>query len=60
MSLDYEMGPDTLIPAIARRRPEVLRVPAASSANRSQRRGAYFSTSDQTPFHSAHGAVTRN
>jgi transposase-like protein len=36
-------------------------VPAASSGNRSQqRRGAYFSTSDQTPFHSEHGAVTRN
>jgi hypothetical protein len=25
-----------------------------------QRHCAYFSTSDQTPFHSAHGAVTRN
>jgi hypothetical protein len=29
--------------------------------NRSQeRRGAYFSTSDQTPFHSADSAVARN
>jgi hypothetical protein len=25
-----------------------------------QRRCAYFSTNDQTPFHSAHGEVTRN
>src|SRR5947207_11501793 len=36
------------------------RYPGARFTARWQRHCAYFSTSDQTPFHSAHGAVTRN
>ena len=49
------------IRAMTRSRPEVLGVPAATSANPPcLRYCAYFSTSDQMPFHSAGRAVARN